>query len=181
LPEAVAGDPVVTSARRLAWHVLWTRSNCEQMVHDQLTARGFDVFLPKVDAWSRPGGVRTLGPVPLFRGYLFMRHAMDKASYLEVRKTNGLVRLLGERWDRLEVVPDREIDGIQTVLRSRLPVLPHPYLREGQEVRVTGGPLAGVEGILLERDLHRGLLVISIHLLRRSLAVQVDCTVVEAA
>jgi len=167
--------------QRPQWHVLWTRSNCEQMVHDQLTVKGFDVFLPTVEAWSRPGRVRTLAPVPLFRGYLFLHHAMDKASYLEVRKTNGLVRLLGERWDRLEEVPDREIEGIQTVLRSRLPILPHPYLREGQRVRITSGPLGGVEGVLLDCDPHKGLLVISVYLLRRSLAVRVDCTAVEAA
>jgi transcription termination/antitermination protein NusG len=174
-------DPVVRPERGLAWHVLWTRSNCEQLVADQLIAKGFDVFLPTIDAWSRPGGVRTLVRVPLFRGYLFLRHAMDKASYLDVRRTNGIVRLLGERWDRLEVVPDREVEGIQSVLRSRLPILPHPYLREGHPVRITSGPLAGVEGVLLQRDPSKGLLVISIHLLRRSLAVEVDCTVVEAA
>jgi transcription termination/antitermination protein NusG len=62
-----------------------------------------------------------------------------------------------------------------------LPILPYPYFREGQPVRITSGPLAGVDGILLQRDPTKGLLVISIHLLRRSLAVEVDCTVVEAA
>ena len=163
------------------WHVLWTRSNFEQLVHDQLAPKGFEVFLPTMDAWSRRGGVRLLTRVPMFRGYLFVRHAMDKASYLEVCKARGLVRILGERWDRLEVIPDGEIEAIQTVLHTRLPISPYPYLREGQRVRITSGPMADVEGVLVRSNLNKGLLVISINLLRRSVAVQVDCTLVEAA
>ena len=110
-----------------------------------------------------------------------MHHAMDKASYLEVAKTKGLVRLLGERWDRLEVVPDSEVEAIQRVVRTRLPVSPYPYLRDGQRVRITRGPLADVEGVLVRSNQNKGLLVISVNLLRRSLAVQVDCTLVESA
>jgi len=106
---------------------------------------------------------------------------MDKASYVEVCKAKGLVRVLGERWDRLEAVPDREIEAIQNVLRTGLPILPYPYLKEGQRVRITLGPFANVEGRLVRATPNRGLLVISIDLLRRSIAVQVDCTLVEAA
>ena len=163
------------------WHVLWTRSNFEQLVHDQLATKAFDVFLPTIDAWVRRGGVRLRSRVPLFRSYLFVHHAMDKASYLEVTKIKGLVRLLGERWDRLEVVPDGEVEAIQRVVRTRLPVLPYPYLRDGQRVRITRGPLADVEGVLVRSNQNKGLLVISVNLLRRSLAVQVDCTLVESA
>lgn len=183
LPDAVSMELPALSreATLLQWHVLWTRSNCEQMVGDQLAAKGFEVFLPTTDAWVRRGGVRLLSRVPLFRGYLFLHHAMDKASYLEVTRTRGLVRLLGERWDRLDTIPHREVEGIRTVLRSGLPILPHPYLREGQRVRIVGGPLADVEGILLRSQADRGALVVSVHLLRRSIAVQVDCTLVEAA
>jgi transcription antitermination factor NusG len=106
---------------------------------------------------------------------------MDKASYLEVYKTRGLVRVLGERWDRLEAVPDSEIEGIRTVLHSDLPILPYPYLREGQRVRITRGPLADLEGILVRANPKKGLLVVSVNLLRRSIAVQLDCTLLEAA
>ena len=106
LPEVVA--ETVTSP----WRVLWTSSNCEQLVHDQLAAKGFDMFLPTVEAWSRRGRVRRLARVPMFGGYLFLRHALDKASYLEVYKARGLVRILGERWDRLDAVPDSEVEAI---------------------------------------------------------------------
>jgi transcriptional antiterminator NusG len=176
--DATSGESERPGAR---WHVLWTHSNYEQLVYDQLTAKGFRLFLPKLDAWSRRGGVHHLSCDPMFRGYLFLYHVMDKLSYIEVCSTNGLVRILGERWDRLETVPDREIEGIQRVLGAGLLVLPYAYLRKGQRVRITRGPLADVEGILVQSKPKKGLLVLSVDLLQRSVAVHVDCTLVTAA
>ena len=122
-----------------------------------------------------------MASLPLFRGYLFLRHAMDKTAYVEVCKTRALVRVLGERWDQLDIVPEAEIEVIQRLIASRLPMLPHPYLSEGQRVRITRGPFAGVEGILVRINPRKGLLVVSVNLLRRSVAVQLDCTALEAA
>lgn len=162
------------------WHVLWTRSNAEQKVHDQLAGAGFEVFLPKVGRWSRRRGQRRVRPVPLFPGYLFLRHAMDRGSYLRIARARGLVRVLGSRWDRLEAVPEREIDAIRRVLDSDLPRMPHRYLQAGQQVRIVEGPLRDVRGTLVRADRRSGLLVLSIEILRQSLAVEVDCTWVVA-
>ncbi len=151
------------------------------MCYDQLAAKGFDLFLPSADAWSRRAGSRVRRRVPLFRGYLFLHHAVDKESYIEVCKTRGLVQMLGERWDRLEVVPDAEIDTIQRIVDSNLPVFPYPYLREGQRVRITKGPLAELEGVLVRGNPKTGLIVVSVDLLQRSIAVHLDCTQLEAA
>ena len=79
------------------------------------------------------------------------------------------------------MLPDAEIEGIQAVMQASLPTLPYPYLREGQRVRITSGPLANVEGILVQIKPSKGLLILSIDLLRRSVAVEVDCTLVAAA
>ena len=163
------------------WYALYTRSHCEQLVYDQLQAQGLALFLPTLAVWSRRGGHRHRLAVPMFPGYLFLQHVLDKASYLRVRQARGLVRILGERWDRLATIPEGEILAIRRVLQAELPVVPHPYLREGQRVRITQGPLAGVEGILLQGKPHKGLLVLSVDLLQRSVAVEVDCTTVVAA
>jgi transcription antitermination factor NusG len=117
----------------------------------------------------------------MFSGYLFVHHVMDKTSYTEVRKSFGVVSILGDRWDRLATVPDTEIAGIQQVVRAKLPVLAHPYLRQGERIRIAGGPLADVEGIFIRANPQKGLLVISINMLQRSVAVEVDCTLVAAA
>ena len=166
---------------RPQWYALYTRSHCEQLVYEQLAARGFSVFLPKLDVWSRRGGVRHRISMPMFPSYLFMHHIMDKIGFIDVSKARGLVRVLGERWDRLSPVPESEINAIQRVLQAELPVAPHPYLREGQRVRIRHGPLSGVEGILVQSKLSKGLLVLSIDLLRRSIAVEVDATAVVIA
>jgi transcriptional antiterminator NusG len=163
------------------WYALYTRSHCEELVYNQLVAKGFDAFLPKIEAWARRAGQRHLISTPLFPSYLFLHHVMDKLSYIEVRKARGLVRILGERWDRLGVIPASEIEAIQKALGARLPLLPHPYLKEGQRVRIERGPLAGVEGILKHSHPAKGVLVLSIDLLQRSVAVEVDCSIVVAA
>jgi transcriptional antiterminator NusG len=178
---AVVHDATVRPTPAPAWHAVWTRSHCEQLVYDQLAAKGFELFLPKIDQWSRRGGLRHLVRVPMFTGYVFLHCAMDKASYLEVLKARGMVQVLGERWDRLATVPAGEIEAIRRVISARVPVLPYPYLREGQKVRITHGSLAEMEGILVRTKPNRGLLVVSVDLLRRSVAVQVDCTCVTPA
>jgi transcription termination/antitermination protein NusG len=163
------------------WYALYTRSHCEQLVCDQLTAKGFHLFLPKIDVWSQRAGRRHRIAVPMFPGYLFLRHALEKTSYLEVRKARGLVRILGERWDHLSVVPEAEIAAIHTTLHASVPVMPHAYLREGQRVRITHGPLRGVEGIFIQSKPAKGLLILSVDLLQRSVAVEIDHSVVTAA
>jgi transcription antitermination factor NusG len=162
----------------LKWYVIWTRSHSEQIVHDDLQAKGFNLFLPRLDTWVRRHGMRHRTSVPMFPGYVFLHHAMDKESFLAVVKTRGIVRLLGERWDCLATVPDPEIEAIQRIHAARFPTSHHPYLREGQRVRITDGVLAGVEGILLRGKPNKGLLIVSVELLQRSVAVQVDCTLV---
>jgi transcription antitermination factor NusG len=117
----------------------------------------------------------------MFPSYLFVQHRIDKRSYVEIMKTKGLVRILGERWDRLEAIPSGEVDAIRRVVDSPLPVMPHPYLQQGQQVRIVDGPLSGIEGILVRSRPERGLVVLTVNLLRRSVAVEVDCTAVEPA
>lgn len=163
------------------WHVLWTRNNCEQLVYEQLRAKGFDAFLPQIDRWRSRGGFRYLSRTPMFPGYIFLHHAVDKWSYLEVCKMRGTVKLLGERWDKLAVVPDREIDAVRRAQSSGLPRMQYPYLHDGDRVRVVRGPLASVEGILVPRARRHSLLVLSVELLRQSLAVEIDCDAVVPA
>jgi transcription antitermination factor NusG len=161
----------------LSWYALWTHSHCEQLVCQQLTAKGFHVLLPQIVVWSRRG-IRSTVQTPMFPGYLFLSHVMDKHSYIEVRKARGLVNILGGRWDRLMTVPEVQIDAIQKMMQSSLPLLPYPYLQTGQRVRITDGPLSDVEGILVRTKPNSGRLVLSIDLLKQSVAVDVDCTLV---
>ena len=115
---------------------------------------------------------------PMFPGYLFLRHALDKGSYLDVAKSPGFVAVLGERWDRPAEVPESEVEALRAVSASGVICMPHPFLRSGARVRIIGGSLAGVEGVLLRRRDERGLLVVSVEILRRSVSLEIDCTAV---
>lgn len=177
-PHSFAELPVAIEA---PWFALWTHSHCEERVCEQLEGKGFRAFLPTVRDWSRRAGVRRLVVRPMFPSYLFVQHHIDKRSYVEIMKIKGLVRILGDRWDRLESIPGAEVDAIRQVVNSPLHVMPHPYLQQGQRVRIVDGPLTGIEGILVRSRPERGLLVLTVDLLRRSVAVEVDCTAVEPA
>jgi transcription antitermination factor NusG len=174
--EAAAIDAVDAD-----WHAIWTRSNFEDLVGRQLMAKGFEVFFPTAATWSRRANARRRVEVPLFPGYLFVQQPIDKAAYIEILKVRGVVRVLGDGWDRLAPIDFSEIEAIQRLVRAGQPMFPHMYLRAGDRVRITAGPLRGVEGFFVRDQLDKGLLVVSVTLLQRSVAVKVDCTIVEAA
>ena len=154
-----------------AWYAIWTKSHCERLVADQLSAKGIDPFLPEVPAPSR---VRKSPPVsmPLFPGYLFVREAMDKTRYLEILKARGVVRILDNGWTNLTPIPDAEIEAVQRLLAAGEHVALHPYLQHGDRVRVIDGPLFGVEGLYVGEKQQQGRLLVSIDLLGRSVSVE---------
>jgi len=179
--EAALGAAPRDPSPLTPWHVLWTHSHCEQLVCDQLAAKGFHPFLPCVSVGSTRAGRRRLISVPMFPGYVFLNDILDKTAHVEARKARGTVCILGEAWDRPARVPNEEIQAIRRVVDSGLPTLPHPYLREGRRVRIVAGPLAGIEGILAKARPEKGLLVLSVNLLQRSVAAEVDWTHVAPA
>jgi transcriptional antiterminator NusG len=165
----------------LHWYALYARSRCEQLVATELAAKSFRVFLPKRATWSRRAGRQHLISLPVFPSYLCLHHAMDKLSSMEARNARGLMRVLGERWDRLEGIPNAAIEAIQRLVAARSPIFPSPYIKESQRVRITHGPLAGTEGILVHSKATTGLLVLSVELLQRSVAIEIDGSMVMAA
>ena len=167
--------PPATPTPNDAWYAVWTRSHCERLVADQLSARGFAAFLPEMGMWSKRQGQMHVVPVPMFPGYLFVRDKMDKHAYIEMLKVRGLVRILEDGWSRLTPIPDGEVQAIERVIESKLPVFPHA-LHEGDRVRVKEGPLAGVEGVFVADNAGTGKLIVSVGLLGRGIAVEVDGT-----
>jgi transcription antitermination factor NusG len=70
-------------------------------------------------------------------------------------------------------IPEAEIAALQSIAGSGLPAQPWPHLRAGQRVQVVKGCLAGLEGILA-REEARARVVVSIEMLMRSVAVEVE-------
>jgi transcription antitermination factor NusG len=168
-----------------SWYAIWTRSHCERLVEQQLTARGFSPFLPEVPALRhhsrtavrKPSGRAARNNVkaaPMFPGYLFVRDAMTKERYVEMLGVRGIVRVLEDGWTRLTPIPESDIDAIRHIVESGVAVFPHPLLRHGDRVRVVDGPLSGIEGIFVTDSQQKGRLVVTIDLLGRSVAVEVS-------
>jgi transcription antitermination factor NusG len=84
----------------------------------------------------------------------------------------GVVQILGVN-GHATPVPDTEIEAVRQLVTSTLPFDPHPYLKEGMEVEVVRGPLAGVRGILVRKGRHARL-VLAIHLIQQAAAVELD-------
>ena len=161
------------------WYALWLRSHYEYTVAEQLSARGFHAFLPEIPVWSKaPGAKRTIR-TPMFPGYLFVRDTLAKDRYLDLLKVRGIVRVLEDGWSRLTPVPSEDIDAIQRLAAADVVVSPHALLQQGDRVRVLAGPLSGLEGIFLQDKPSKGRLVVSVTLLGRSVAVDMDCAAVE--
>lgn len=173
-------DPEERATEPASWHVLWTHSNCERSVYDHLQAKGYELFFARIEEWIANKKGKRLVQVPMFRSYLFIHHAIGKYEYLDICNTKGVVTILGESWDNLSRVPDHEINNIRNVCAGEIPVTMHPYLCSGTKVRVTRGILKNMEGLLVTNDQNTGLLVVSVSILNRSVAVEVDCTDVVA-
>jgi transcription antitermination factor NusG len=98
---------------------------------------------------------------------------MDAYTRLDILKTESVVRIL--RNDGIPAtIPDEQIDSIKALMNSGVSPTPHPYLKEGMRVRVIGGPLIGVEGILLKAKPNKHRLVLSVDLLQESVCVEID-------
>jgi transcription antitermination factor NusG len=158
-----------------AWYAIYTRHQHEKTIAQILSAKGLEVFLPLYQA-TRRWKDRTMHiSLPLFPCYLFLRGVKERR--LEVVTTPGIVSILGINGEAA-TIPESEIDSVRQAVEWGNRVEPHPFLRCGDRVRVTSGPLQGLEGILVrKKNLFR--LVLSIEILERSAAVEVEVSAVE--
>lgn len=159
----------------LAWYAIRTRSRHEKLVNQQLACRGVEAFLPLVDRRRKwKDRWKTVG-FPLFPGYCFARFPYE--DRLSVVTAIGVVQILGNNGHAIQV-PDHEIEAVRQLVTSTLPFDPHPYLKEGMEVEVLRGPLAGVRGILLRKGA-RARLVVAINLIQQAASVELDAADVQ--
>jgi transcription antitermination factor NusG len=152
------------------WYAAYTSANHEKRVAEQLRVRLVEHFLPLYESVRRWKDRRVTLQMPLFPGYVFVRMALRDG--LQVRQVPGVAHLVGFDGSPA-ALPDEEILALRASFRGELRAEPHPYLSVGRRVQVSRGPMAGMQGILLQR---KGKLrvVISIALIRRSVAVEMD-------
>lgn len=160
------------------WYAVQTRSRHEKSVASMLQTYSIHAYLPlvpEVHHWSDRW--KTI-EVPLFSGYVFVRSAGSNEAMSRVIRTDGVVTILGGRRCGTPI-PDEEIESIKRLLQHNVPYRNHAFLDIGQRVRIRNGALKGIEGILIAQKGETAL-VISVNMIQRSIAMQIDGYEVEA-
>lgn len=171
-----SGSKPETDIHTPQWYAVHLHSNFESMV-SEILERSIEgdssVFYAHYFVKSTRRGKEHLIKKPLFPGYVFIKTALgysSKVKVLSIRGVCGLVSFGG----RPASIEESVISSLQALTRGSENIAPHPYIKDGTKVKVTGGPLAGVKGIVLKSSGKRPRLIISVDILQRSVGVAID-------
>ena len=178
--EAESAIPALDLARgELNWYAVQTVARHEKRVASQLREKRVCAFLPvfhQVHKWSDR---RSVVEVPMFSCYAFVRIAQTSDERLKVLRTPGVLSFVGSERQGSQI-PDEQIENLQAAIREKIPCAVHPFIRTGQRVRIRGGSLDGVQGILIRQGGTQSV-VVSVELLQRSVSIRVEGYEIESA
>lgn len=160
----------------MPWYAVHTKSRHEDKAYTLLGQKSIETFLPKMEVWSKRKDRRKRIKIPMFAGYLFV--AIDDLTNerkLDVLKTHGVVRILGKPNSHVPIpVPDAQIEAIKRLIDSNVEIQTCLYPRVGERARIVDGPFKDIEGVVQKMDVKKNLFVVSIDLLQRSVAIQIE-------
>ncbi|MFZ3217906.1 MAG: UpxY family transcription antiterminator [Candidatus Acidiferrales bacterium] len=162
-----------------AWFAVQTRPRHEKKVSAELQEKGISAFLPLVPTVRQWSDRRRVVEMPLFSQYVFVRIAQSLNTRVSVLRTNGVTNFVGTRGIGLPI-PNEQIERVQAVVAQGVPVSAHPYLSVGKRIRIKGGSLDGLQGILTAVHGDQTL-VVSVELIHRSIAIRIAGFTVEPA
>jgi transcription antitermination factor NusG len=154
----------------LGWYAIRVRPRAEKLVAAALRGKEYEEFLPLYPKRSRWSDRVKVIDCPLFPGYVFCRGSL--AGHAPLVTTPSVIGIL-TFGGKPAIISEQEIDAVKTVLRSGFSAEPWLYLRDGDRVRIVSGSLAGIEGLLV-RSKNEWRVVLSVDVLCRSIAVEVD-------
>ncbi len=169
--DSSSGGPTAAAPSADPWYVIQTRYRFEAKIAAQLQSKGVETFLPllnEVHHWSDRQKTISL---PLFSGYVFVRLRPSPPARARVLRTEGVMGFVNVHGDA-SPIPSQQIDDLRRLLAQKLPCALHAFLKVGQRVRIRGGCLDGLEGILAQSG--QKTLVISIECIQRSVAVTIE-------
>jgi len=167
-PKAASAEQPKPSS----WYALHTRARHEKKIDANLQHAGISTFLPLVKETRRWSDRRKTVDLPLFPCYVFVNMPLTPELRLAVLRTPGVLAFVGKSGEATPI-SEQEIDQVHTVLTQKVPFGPSPFLKAGQRVRVRGGALDGMEGILSSQK-GQTMLIISVEPIQRSIAVSVS-------
>ena len=158
--------------REVSWFAVLTRPRHEKKAAVGLQEKGIKVFLPLCSTIHQWSDRRRMIESPLFPSYLFVHACATQDARLVVLRTSGVLAFVGNR-GMGAAIPDEQIAAVKTILERGVPLTPHPFLNTGERIRIRGGCLDGLEGILVGINGDQSL-VVSVEMIQRSLAVRVS-------
>lgn len=156
------------------WFALRVRAKAEAMVDEALRRKSYETFLPSHTEWRQYRDRMKKVEAALFPGYLFCRFNPD--CRLPILTTFGVQCIVSFN-EKPAPVDEAELAALRRIVSANTSLKPWPFLKVGDRARIEVGVLAGVEGILLAEK-RTDLLILSVSLLQRSVAVQIDRTCV---
>jgi transcriptional antiterminator NusG len=167
MPETMTADTSSVSP----WFAILTRYRFENKIAAQLQGKGIETFLPLLNETHRWSDRQKIVSLPLFSGYVFVRLHPSAISRMNVLRTDGVIGFVHVHGDA-SPIPSRQIDDLRRLLAQKYPCALRPFLKVGQRVRIRGGCLDGLEGILAQSS--EKTLVISIECIQRSLGITIE-------
>lgn len=174
-PTGLMDDAQSASELGARWWALHTKPRAEKALARRLLRSEVGFFLPLYEKRWIQRGRRHCSHLPLFPGYLFLWG--DGDARLASLATNLVAQVLP--------VPDQarltqDLERVQHLMASEQPLAPMPKLQTGQMVTVARGPLAGVDGCILDCSRPWRMLV-EVHFLQRGVAVELEDWMLEPA
>ena len=161
------------------WFAIQTRPRHEKKVNSELCEKGIHSFLPLRCEKRRWTDRSKWVELPMFSQYLFVRMPASGDARLRVLQTRGVVKFVGTN-GRGTAVPDEQMEGLLAIVSRRIPTAPHEFLHVGQRVRIRGGALDGIEGILSAIQNEKSL-VVSVDPIQKAIAIRISGFEVEPA
>ena len=160
------------------WFAIYCKYKHERVVHDSLIAKGVDSFLAEYEARVQWGTRLRKIKKNLLPSYVLVQLPVRTSEiYLRVLQTHGVVKFVGRSWPLLSAIPVEQIESLKLLLGSEKPFEEIAYFEAGETVEVIAGPLAGMTGRVIDPLSRKRRVMISIDLLRRSVAVEVDSVI----
>jgi len=177
-PCSANTSPAKSAPDESCWYAVHTMARHEKRVARQFAEKKVFTFLPLLEQIHRWSDRQSRVEVPLFSCYAFVRIVPTVEDRLKVLWTPGVLGFVGNQGQGTSI-REEEIESLRTAIREKVPCLAHPYIETGRRVRIRGGSLDGMEGILERRGEDQSL-VVSLELLRRSVSIRITGYEVES-
>jgi len=155
------------------WYAVHTRSRFEMKVLEGFSGKSIEAFVPRIQVMSKRKDRRKKILTPLLPGYAFVHFDMNPEIYWDIIKTTGVVRMVSFRGTPIPA-KDEEMSSLMILDGTDRTVQNQTYVKAGDKVMIMEGPLKGLVGFYLRRKGQSDKVVVSVELLKRSLAVEIE-------